>query len=91
LLIRDSARLVELPVIAQEFDTLMDDTYLAGLWKRDFTPQLGWYVHNHALDDDRSTKFVAPSWSWASIKKLSDIHTRSSGTMGLDKIQIRSV
>lgn len=52
--------------LATEFNTRLDDHYLAGLWKRDLHRGLLWSV----AEPERAqeiTPYRAPSWSWASI------------------------
>ena len=43
------------------------DVYLAGIWRDDLSRGLLWTPHNssHA---SRHSQYVAPTWSWASIK-----------------------
>lgn len=47
-----------------------EDQYLAGLWKRNFVAQLPWYTRVAARNriPEKYTTYVAPSWSWLSVK-----------------------
>jgi len=52
--------------LATEFNRRLNDQYVAGLWKRDFSRGLLWTV----ADSERAEAAVpyrAPTWSWASI------------------------
>ncbi|EFQ35735.1 uncharacterized protein GLRG_10890 [Colletotrichum graminicola M1.001] len=66
-----------LPGIAgldEECARITNDTYLAGLWSRDWQYGLVWEVTNPEIGDldaslrqkRQSSPYVAPSWSWAS-------------------------
>lgn len=47
------------------------DEYLAGLWRKNFIVQLAWRMpplENDSLGQDRNYAYVAPSWSWASVR-----------------------
>jgi hypothetical protein len=41
--------------------------YLAGLWKHSLISDLMWRINKLEHDIVRPTKYVAPSWSWASV------------------------
>lgn len=51
--------------LAQRQQTLVPDTYLAGLWKNDLLYGLMW--KSDAAPSTRPPKYIAPSWSWASL------------------------
>ncbi len=53
--------------------------YLAGLWREDLARGLLWAPHDSSRTR-RSTHFVAPTWSWASIKGKVHFPSRSSRT-----------
>jgi hypothetical protein len=59
-----SDKLNALTGIAREFQSCLNDEYLAGLWKGDLVRGLLWRT---AEPDPGSTIYVAPSWSWASV------------------------
>ncbi|KAG9231108.1 heterokaryon incompatibility protein-domain-containing protein [Amylocarpus encephaloides] len=73
-LTKDSDTLPALSGIAKAFQSVLDDTYCAGLWKKDILCSLMW-VRSPSYPADNLTRFVparpstylAPSWSWASI------------------------
>ncbi|KAF4464239.1 heterokaryon incompatibility [Fusarium albosuccineum] len=51
--------------IAKLFQELTGDIYIAGLWKSRFVHFLDWKVGEPR---PRSTAYLAPSWSWASVE-----------------------
>lgn len=59
-------KLVAVSGVARKFNNLVQDQYLAGLWRRDFPRQLCWRV-DRQYDSSRQETYIAPSWSWASI------------------------
>lgn len=79
---KEADRLPALSAIANEMQLKIQDTYLAGLWKRDLLLGLlwlssscpDWPIPGSAIDDYRAEpgylpdKYRAPSWSWASIE-----------------------
>lgn len=70
-------KLVAVAGLASEFQKLSDgDTYVAGLWGRRVTDWLSWMVDPSPEADrvkgrqtlrPRPSKYIAPSWSWASV------------------------
>ena len=61
-------RLVAISGIAKRMQALLDDVYLAGLWRKDLASQLLWFVDSLAgLALPRPRPYRAPSWSWASV------------------------
>ena len=68
-----------LAAVASEFQPVFDSIYLAGLWSSSIKGWLMWYRYGHTpgWDPDqpdenfqyRHTIYVAPSWSWASIRE----------------------
>lgn len=62
-------KLVALSGAALEMQTLLNDTYLAGLWRGSLVAELLWYVPHWQEEPEsfRSQPYRAPSWSWASI------------------------
>ena len=65
----ETDRLVAIGGIAAEIHHSLKIDYFAGLWRRDFARQLLWQClpWNHA---SRPKKYIAPSWSWASVTGL---------------------
>ena len=43
------------------------DTYLAGLWRREFLSDLTWRVVSFGAELQGAQPYRAPSWSWASV------------------------
>ena len=41
--------------------------YLAGIWRNDLPKGLLWTLHDSS-DASRHTQYIAPTWSWASMK-----------------------
>jgi hypothetical protein len=54
--------------LAREFNTRLNDIYIAGLWKRDLLRGLLWKVEGSKTGELplEATPYRAPSWSWAS-------------------------
>jgi Heterokaryon incompatibility protein (HET) len=56
--------------LAEEYHLLMNDTYLAGLWKSKLGIELIWRRNSYSDAgklSSRPIKYRAPSWSWASV------------------------
>lgn len=71
-LTRQEDKLIALSGIAQEMTLLLNDEYLAGLWKKNLPYQLLWSItkpltDNHGDPCFRPQEYRAPTWSWASI------------------------
>lgn len=64
-------RLVAISGIAKRIQGLLDDEYLAGLWRKTLPSQLLWMVDHRALVTGlhltMPRSYWAPSWSWASL------------------------
>ena len=58
---------------------VLDDEFLAGLWRRDLLSDLQWYVPEckqaNGLPSTRPKPYRTPSWSWASVE--ADVRYRS--------------
>ncbi|RDW57007.1 hypothetical protein BP6252_13925 [Coleophoma cylindrospora] len=65
-LTRETDKLVALYGVRKDVQNLLKDDYLAGLWGKDLEFQLLWKVSSTPLAW-KSTSYVAPSWSWASL------------------------
>jgi hypothetical protein len=67
--------------LAKGYATVINDVYLAGLWKNNLQYSLTWGVHwpdpgdlDSILQRNRQkTPYIAPSWSWASQEKRVEI------------------
>jgi hypothetical protein len=70
-LTKESDKLVALSGVAAYFKDMLQDDYLAGLWKANLPSTLLWSVWPWIVGDGTSTarplKYRAPSWSWAAI------------------------
>jgi hypothetical protein len=71
-LTRDSDRLIAFSGLAKRMRRILNDEYLAGLWKSGFVNQLLWSTDNYTLPEghprsSRPKDCQAPSWSWASV------------------------
>lgn len=62
----DSDRLVAFSGIAKRFLNQSQDEYLAGLWHSNLDAQLLWHV-DPRYESSRTSSYVSPSWSWASV------------------------
>lgn len=62
---KDSDRLTALSALAAKFSLLLEDMYIAGIWRADIWRGLCWSCINSC---GRPSKSFAPSWSWASIE-----------------------
>jgi hypothetical protein len=64
-------RLIALSGIAKSMYVLIQDTYVAGMWRGSIEHDLRWYNRNRFPNDNfvnnRPSIYCAPSWSWASI------------------------
>lgn len=56
-------RIVALSAIASRFQSVLNATYFAGLWKEDLIHDLAWHLEERAAPQT----YHAPSWSWVSI------------------------
>ncbi|OJD39753.1 heterokaryon incompatibility protein [Diplodia corticola] len=70
--------------IASEMGALLEDDYVAGLWKGDLLRELLWIVHQENEWPNRvirlSLEYEAPTWSWLSLNaRLSYTHTSPTG------------
>lgn len=69
-LTRESDKLVAISGLARAFQQAYGDEYIAGLWRHQLPPQLVWACeikHASLRPRKRTAKYVAPSWSWASV------------------------
>ena len=63
-------KLVAISGIAKRMQGLLNDEYLAGLWRERLPSQLLWRVNSELVSDlhlTRPRSYRAPSWSWASV------------------------
>jgi hypothetical protein len=75
-------KVIALSGIAKQRALREHDIYIAGMWRRDLSYQLLWYVSAsvYGTKDDIKpppTTYRAPSWSWASIDRPVQFHARS--------------
>ena len=60
-------RLPALSGLASEMNKILDDVYIAGLWRRDIQRGMLWSCQFRSHRTHRPPTSVAPSWSWASV------------------------
>ena len=69
-LTKEEDKLVAISGIAKRMQGLLDDEYLAGLWRKNLPSQLLWaatdYARPSSLPSRKPRSYRAPSWSWAS-------------------------
>ncbi|KAF2670465.1 HET-domain-containing protein [Microthyrium microscopicum] len=61
---KDSDKLPAVAGLANLFFDLLNDQYLAGLWKKDLAAGICWRKYQESLQEP--AYYTAPSWSWAS-------------------------
>lgn len=70
-LTQSSDKFVAISGVVREFESLLKDEYLAGLWRRNFINGLLWHVSElrdfSTIGTSRPAEYRAPTWSWASI------------------------
>lgn len=71
-LTRPEDKLIALSGLVKEISLLLNDNYVAGLWKNRFGSQLLWSVYkpqvaNNETPSFRPDTYRAPTWSWASM------------------------
>lgn len=71
-LIKKEDKLIAISGVAKELRRILDDEYLAVLWKKQLSTQLLWFVSRPIITDNgrpstRPHTYRAPSWSWVSI------------------------
>ncbi|KAF9549267.1 HET-domain-containing protein [Agrocybe pediades] len=67
-----SDKLVAFSSVAEVYQNITNDEYLAGLWKHRFIDGLLWKC---GAMRDRPKEYRAPTWSWASIDGGVEMHT----------------
>jgi Heterokaryon incompatibility protein (HET) len=65
-LTKESDKLVALSGLAKSFQNILQDDYLAGLWRRTLMYDLLWRTRDTA-STSRPLEYRSPSWSWASL------------------------
>lgn len=63
-----SDKLVAVAGLAQRMQSMLGDSYLAGLWRQNILSELLWYVESPSFKNFRPQPYRAPSWSWASME-----------------------
>ncbi len=66
---RESDKLIAISGIAARMREVIDDEYLAGMWRRHLACQLLWQVRRleKHVPRTRPLEYRAPTWSWASM------------------------
>jgi hypothetical protein len=62
-----SDKLPALAAVAEQFNIVSNDQYLAGAWRQTLLSDLLWRSDKRS---PRPTEYCAPSWSWASVSGL---------------------
>jgi hypothetical protein len=70
--------------IASEVNSLLNDTYIAGMWKSDLRAALLWKPAEYGTV---VSEYRAPSWSWASLSGDIKYDILREGYLGEDQIQ----
>ncbi|KAI0145680.1 heterokaryon incompatibility protein-domain-containing protein [Hypoxylon sp. NC0597] len=95
-----SDRLRAFSAISREFCSLLKlapEAFCAGMWKPDLPESLLWYEPYEACEDspvkfeNGETKYLAPSWSWASVEHPISFQDLPSGTPDDSKIAVSVV
>jgi hypothetical protein len=81
-------KLPALAGIAKRFAAITNDTYHAGLWRRDLFTGMLWYLERPSVTAKETR---APSWSWASVNcETYNRSIRQIGGFGDDHLHILS-
>ncbi|KAJ8065680.1 hypothetical protein OCU04_006352 [Sclerotinia nivalis] len=86
-LTKASDKLVAVSALAKCTRAVLNDIYLAGLWRTEFVDQLIW----HAKWGSRPREYQAPSWSWASVNgeiSLALILPHTKYHIEIDSVQV---
>ena len=86
-------RLIALSGIAKQMSYIVDDIYVAGMWRRGLPCDLLWY-RKGSYGKPNSTiptfnAYIAPSWSWASINLPIDNWSLHSSTILFEIVDVR--
>jgi len=72
------------------FQQKLGDEYVAGLWRTDAARALNWHVPFHKAEAHASqvVEFIAPSWSWASVRQtiVTDMLEHSDSELEIKKM-----
>ncbi|KAH8650608.1 hypothetical protein BGZ60DRAFT_498388, partial [Tricladium varicosporioides] len=81
----DKALLPALSCLAKVMRSKFEGRYIAGLWEKDFMRSLAWcHASNNKNLAKRYPRYIAPSWSWASVNGPTDFSIiRSHGSSSL--------
>ena len=84
-------KLVAISGLAREIESITNDKYCAGIWRKDIVSQVLWRLNSP--QHEINLPFQAPSWSWASTEGTIAFQRRVSGyvTPELDIISIQSI
>jgi hypothetical protein len=82
-------KLPGIAAVASRYGITLQDTYLAGLWKRTLSVSLVWWLENSERRA-RPTPYRAPTWSWASVDGEIHMPVESGSTekLGYSMIKI---
>ncbi|KAK3956757.1 heterokaryon incompatibility protein-domain-containing protein [Pseudoneurospora amorphoporcata] len=66
---RPEDKLIACSGVAKRFQSLLQDTYVAGMWRTNLEDQLLWRRHPDSTGS-RSGAYRTPTWSWASLDAI---------------------
>ncbi|KAF4947848.1 hypothetical protein FSARC_13871 [Fusarium sarcochroum] len=66
---------------SKEGQVMFNSSYLAGLWKEDFLRDMCWEIDYYYPLGGASSTYIAPSWSWTSVKSAIDYAAHWFGTI----------
>ncbi|MCJ1418445.1 hypothetical protein MMC32_004793 [Xylographa parallela] len=91
---RESDKLIAISGIAARMREVVDDEYLAGMWRRHLAYQLLWQVRRleKHVPRTRPLEYRAPTWSWASmigkVEHACDIHYADHRDLTVDILDV---
>lgn len=77
--------------LAKEMEKHLQDSYVAGLWRKNILEDILWYTTVTTGGVERAKVYTAPSWSWASLKLGFMMHNVSEDGIWEDKIWVACV
>lgn len=79
-LTKETDKLVAFSGMARKFSSYDNSAYYAGIWQSSLPAGLCWYVYQHyRVQSLLPQSYIAPSFSWASVKGNVDIMPAASG------------
>jgi hypothetical protein len=85
-------KLVALSGLAKRFMAILDDTYVAGMWRRHLDKSLCWFADLEGQATDPTTcrpaTYRAPTWSWAATDMPIYIQTHCEGILKIAVVDV---